>query len=267
LKPLALQGAFLYGCNVMKTLKQQIEDSLWYLKHTNPTEEHFEKGVQILEAIVGKKRAKDLAPKFVNTQPLPINEALDVQEHLMGKTVVVIRGHEPGGGAKGERSFNKKVQGHMIEIYESWGVKVLTYEHKMRNYRIRQDQMRAWILKNAPEAFICHELHYDAYNPRPTASGHHFQYLGAEELARFTADEFQRRFPQSYARHNKGILKNTNRNGSGFLRKCPCWAILTEPFFITNPSEDSFFKDKHYELAEIYCIGAARFAKFKANAK
>ena len=58
-------------------------------------------------------------------------------------------------------------------------------------------------------------------------------------------------------------MKNMDKNGAGFLRNARGWACLVEPFFITNPAEKAFFAARHAELAEVYCIGLARFAYLK----
>ena len=182
---------------------------------------------------------------------------------LRDKQIAIVVGHQPGGGAVGERSYNKKVANHMRSILATYGAEVFVYEHSIKSYGARQRAMKAAVAEALPECFVVFELHYDGYLPRPSAAGHHFKYRGAEALAKFTQQEWVRRFPRSRPRFDKGIHHCTSGNGSGFLREAPGWAILTEPFFITNAAEKAFFANRHREIANVYCHGAARFAELK----
>ena len=256
---------FLYSLLVMKTLKQQIEDALWYLERPGQTEDDETKAIEILATIArGKKNGEKLV-KAIQESETP-NERLHKTPWLSleGLEIAVVPGHEPGGGAQGERTYNKKVGRFMKAILELHGAKVFYYEHKLKSYGARQRAMKKAVKGALPDCFIVFELHYDGYG-KPVPSGHHFKYRGAKELAVFTNEEFENRFPQSRARYDNGLHHCTSGDGSGFLRESPGWAILTEPFFITNPAEKVFFKGREEEIAEIYCVAAARFAKFKGK--
>ena len=126
--------------------------------------------------------------------------------------------------------------------------------------------MRAAIKSAQPNNFVCVELHYDAVS-WSSPNGHHFQYLGSKELATCFAQTWQKRFPQSNPRgdNKKGIKYNPRGNGAGFLRKAPGWAVLTEPFFISNPQEKEFYKDKHKEVGGCFVLSIAKFCKLKTK--
>lgn len=248
-----------------KTIKQQIEDALWYLKKPGQSQEDENKAIEILSDIArGRKGGAALVETIEQAKP-----AFDTSGvpwgSLKGAELVIVIGHEPGGGAVGERTWNKKCAKHMKHILEIYGAKVFIYEHKLKSYGARQDAMAHWVRQNVPNCFIVWELHYDGYKPKPSAAGHHFKYRGAEKLAVFTQEEFSSRYPQSRPRFSNGIHHATSGNGAGFLRKAPAWALLTEPFFITNPAEKAFFKDRHGEVALVYCVAAARFAQYKGK--
>ena len=249
----------------MRTKMQQVEDALWYLKKPGQSREDENKAIGILSALArGKKGGAELVEKIQNSKP-----TLDLSSvpwgSLKGLEIAVVIGHEPGGGASGERAWNKKCGAMMKRTLEKHGAKVLLYEHKIRAYGARQDAMRAAVKAALPNCFMVWELHYDGYKPRPAASGHHFKYLGAKDLARLTQEEFSNQYPQSRARFSNGLHHCESGNGAGFLKKSPGWAILTEPFFVTNPAEKEFFKNRWGEISEIYCMSAARFAKLKGK--
>jgi len=184
---------------------------------------------------------------------------------LREKQIAIVVGHQPGGGAAGERNYNLKVANHMRSILATYGAEVFVYEHSIKSYGARQRAMKAAVAEALPECFIVFELHYDGYLPRPEAAGHHFKFRGAEALAKFTQQEWVRRFPRSRPRFDNGIHHCTSGNGSGFLKEAPGWAILTEPFFITNAGEKAFFANRHKEIADVYCHAAARFAELKGR--
>ena len=252
-----------------KTKEQQIEDALWYLERPGQAVGDEEKAINILASIArGKKGGAKLVKDIRESKP-----TLDLStvpwSSLYGLELAIVIGHEPGAGAEGERVWNKKTAAFMKRILERHGAKVIIFEHKWRAYTRRQNVTMARIEAVLPDCFIVWELHYDGYKPRPEASGHHFKYRGAKMLAVYTQQGFSNQYPQSKARnsygHGAGLHHCTSGDGAGFLQKAPGWAILTEPFFITNPAEKAFFKDKHEDIAMIYCIAAARFAKLKGK--
>jgi len=191
--------------------------------------------------------------------PKPAASPAGAKGDLTGKQIAVVVGHEPGGGANGEREYNKVVAKHMRDLLEAQGATVFLYEHKTKAYGQRQNEMAAAVKAKLPKCWATIELHYDDVDS-PDANGHHFQYLKTKALAVAIRDEFEKRFPGKKARQDKGIFMNENENGSGFLKKAPGAACLVEPFFRSNPAEWAFFSKLHREVAEAYCVGIANFA-------
>lgn len=250
----------------VKTVKQQVQDALWYLKRPGTSPEDEAKAIEILSHIAGGRVAGPKLAKAIESTTPPLDASGVPWGSLNGLTLVIGIGHEPGGGTSGEREWNTKVAKEMQTILESHGATVHIYFHKVKSYKVRQQRFAAFCKKVG--AFLCWELHYDAFR-LPSANGHHFKYRGAKKWAVFTQQEFSKRYPQSVARNSygdgPGLHHATSGNGSGFLRAMPCWALLPEPFFNSNPAERAFFKPRIGEIALVYCIGAARFAKSKGK--
>jgi len=265
----------------MKTKIQQVADALYYLNKDGTSPEDEAKAIKILTSVVRSSLPEITSRQLADITKVPEKRTIQFGEFswMLGKEIAIVIGHERPkkakngqkgwghGGAKGERVYQLKVAKIMKRILEEMGAKVLIYQHRLRAYGARQDAMRAAVKNKLPNCSVCIELHYDGYKPRPAASGYHFQYLGAKKLASAIRDRFKAKFPHKRPRGDgrSGIMKNTRKNGAGFLRKSPAWAVLVEPFFITNPAEKSFFSDKHEELAEIYCLGISDFIKTLNN--
>ena len=253
----------------MKTKIQQIEDALWYLERPGQSPGDEAKAIEILSHIArGRKGGAELV-KAIQTATPASQDPDDVPWQSLESLVLVIAvGHQPGGGTSGERTWNTKLAKAMKTLLESHGATVHIYFHKLKSYGARQRALAAWIRKNAKSAFLCWELHYDAVK-NPAANGHHFKYRGAKEWAVFTQEEWSQQYPQSVARNSygdgPGLHYALSGNGSGFLEEMPCWALLMEPFFNSNPAERTFYKPRIDEIAFVYCVGAARFAQFKGK--
>lgn len=233
----------------MRTIKQQVADALWYLNKPGQSQLDEEKAIEILSHIAFGEKAKSKLTQIQDAFA-PVLEG-----NLTGKFIALIPGHEPGGGAEGERDYNIKVANQMKRILEAQGAHVIIYLHTIKAYSKRQDAMAKAIKKLQPKNDICIELHYDAV-ARKSASGHHFQYYSSkgEVLAQFFRNEWQRMYPQSKThRGSTGIYENKRGNGAGFLHKSPGVAVLTEPFFRSNDAEWDFYKNRHREVAEVYC--------------
>ena len=263
----------------MKTLKQQVGDALWYLKKPNKTNEDDAKAIEILSDIAfGAGDPDSIVNDIEVAKPSVLTGAM--KKLLKGKQIAVIPGHQKRneyskhvGGAPGERAYNLKVAKKMIEILEDAGADVYFHDHLRVPYSMRQNEMKAAVKKAHPKSFVCIELHYDHVS-YPSAHGYAYFYVSnnGKILASAIRDEIKLRFPHLTARGDKnngvktGIQKQSSGNGSGFLKKAPGVAVLTEPFFRSNPAEWEFFKDRYDELAEIYCIGIAEYARKKAGA-
>ena len=177
----------------------------------------------------------------------------------MKKQIALIVGHEPGGGAEGERVYNIAVRGHMVANLAAAGFDVFSYDHVLKSYGARQDAMRRAVMKAQPHNLICVELHYNDVDT-PLANGHQFHYNASPGLARAFADAWRFRFPASKPRQDNGIYHTPTGDGSGFLRKAPGLAVLTEPFFHSNPDENKFFAFKQKSVADTYCDAIKAFS-------
>lgn len=246
----------------MKTIKQQVADALYYLERPGQAPGDEAKAIEILSHIARGKKGGAALVKAIRESKPTIDLSGVPWKSLKGLVLVIGIGHEPGGGTSGERTWNIKLAKIMKGILEEYGAIVHLYYHKVKSYTTRQKRFADFCKK--VKAFLCWELHYDAF-AKASANGHHFKYLGAKKFASFTQEEFSQRFPQSVARNSygdgPGLHHATRGAGAGFLRKMPCWAMLPEPFFNSNPAERAFFKPKLNEIAFVYCVGAARFAQ------
>ena len=254
----------------MRSLRQQVEDALYYLERPTPKEGDREKAIDILSSIARGKKAGAALVKAIRESNPTTNAAGVPWGSLKGLVLVIAIGHEPGAGASGERAWNGKLAKSMKKVLELCGATVYIYFHKVKSYSARQNKLGDYC--DLVGAFACWELHYDAYH-KPSANGHHFKYLGAKKWALYTQEEWANHYPHSVARNSygdgPGLHHATSGNGSGFVKRMPCWALLPEPFFNSNDAEREFFKPRIDEIAIIYCIGLARFANFKSlnNAK
>lgn len=185
------------------------------------------------------------------------------QSLLTGKQIALIPGHEPGGGAEGERDWNIDVALHMDVALRNLGADPMIYYHTTRSYSQRMIEMSKAIKKEQPNNWACVELHYDAVDI-PGPSGHHFQYLGSKLLAECFRDVWQVKYPNSRPRRDDGIMHNTQDNGAGFLRQAPGWAVLCEPFFHSNRAELAYYQGKQKEVAYVYVKALKLFAERSA---
>ncbi len=241
-----------------KSLKDQVADALWYLKKPGTSPDDEAKAIDILSSIAFSKPKASVELKKIQKASLP-----SIKGSLKGIEIALVIGHEPGGGASGERSWNIKCAKFLKRKLEKRGASVIIYYHKIRSYSARQNAMRSAVKRLQPNNKICIEFHYDAVSSK-YPNGHHFQYVSTKGklLASAFRDQWQKRYPQSRTRRGStGIYKNTKGNGAGFLKKAPGYATLLEPFFRSNPAEWAFFKDKHEEVSSVYDAAIVQFSK------
>lgn len=187
-----------------------------------------------------------------------VNEPDDFAKDLIGKNVCLVVGHEPGGGAKGERRYNAEVAEDMKSQLEARGATVYVYNHKTKSFSTRTKEMRAGVKKAMPNADAIILLHYNGVSYE-SAHGHEFHYGGYPSLAEAFRDEWQKDYPSSRARQNNGILHNTNGRGSMMIRRAPAPCVLVEPFFISNPQEKEMFYEHPEKVATTYSNAVANF--------
>ena len=179
-------------------------------------------------------------------------------KNLKDKNIAIIVGHEPGGGAAGERSYNAALAVIMRDTLRKHGANVYLHQHHTKGYGQRMREMRAAILSKMPHCDACIELHFNSYY-KESAHGHEFMFRGSRSLAEAFRDEFQLSFPNSTPRADNGIRHSPTGRGAGFLKQAPAWAVLVEPFFGSNHDESQFFMGRQTCLAETYCRGLNKF--------
>lgn len=196
----------------------------WYLDHDPEDFANISKLVNARALTVANNESSTVIP-------IPdLSGELD----LAGKHICLVIGHEPGGGARGEREWNIKVAKILAKKLEARGATVFIYFHKTRAYTTRCYEMRAGVKKHMPNADFVLLMHYNSMDD-PSINGHHFQYYGAKAAAEFLRDAWQEEIPWSEADRDNGIFHNTNSAGSLMLKLAPAWAVLTEPIFESNP--------------------------------
>lgn len=213
----------------------------WYAKNDPRDFDNLIRLIQEEKARGGAYKAKAEVEERPAIQGLP----------LEGKNVCLVVGHEPGGGAKGERVWNTKVAKILAKKLEAKGCEVFIYMHRTRAYTQRCREMRAGVKKHMPDADCVLLMHYNSVD-YPGAEGHEFHYYGVRSFASELRDSWQKKFPWSRARQDNGILQNRNGRGSKMLKFAPAPACLTEPFFNSNPKELAALNDAHEEVADCY---------------
>ena len=220
----------------------------WYAKNDPRDFDNLLRLIQEEKARGGGYKAKVEVEERPAIQGLP----------LEGKNVCLVVGHEPGGGAKGERVWNTKVAKVLAKKLEEKGCEVLIYFHRTRAYHQRCREMRAAVKKHMPEADFVLLLHYNSVD-NPAVKGHHFQYYGVPRAAQVFRDAWQKHFPWSEADRSDGVFHNTNSPGSLMLKYAPAPACLTEPFFESSPEERKKLIDAHEEVADCYDEAISNF--------
>jgi len=162
----------------------------------------------------------------------------------MKKQITIARGHPVNEGADGwgkinETDYNRRVAHLLEQTLTERGWDVYNHNHTVSGYTSRINEWIDEAYRNTRGMLAMVELHCNAYDG--SARGHEFLYNASPNFARSFADHFQRAFPNSVARGEKGIRQRSSGDGSYFLRKSPVPAVIAEPFFIDNASEYTFF--------------------------
>lgn len=195
---------------------------------------------------------------FENIIALVEKQASGAGNKLTGKNICLVVGHEPGGGAEGERAWNFTVAQIMAGKLEARGAEVFIYEHQARGYAQRCQEMRAGVLKHMPDADCILLLHYNSFSDT-SAHGHEFHYRGSLALAEAMRDSWQSEYLWSQPRQNNGILLNRNGRGSKMIKLAPAACCLLEPFFESNPGERERLFSDTYGVAEAYIDGITTY--------
>ena len=183
------------------------------------------------------------------------------------KTVAICVGHSRTGdsgavsvGGMPEWSYNSIVADLLMR-------KVGEAGHRARVYKLYEGRsygaaMR-WIGKRLRQdgADIALEIHFNAAGE--SAEG--FEYLhwyssrNGKRLARCLGDAHRN---AGTGQKNRGLkpIRPEDRGG-GFLRRTHCPAVITEPFFGSNPGEWGKFATAQEKVAEIYASGLTKYLR------
>jgi N-acetylmuramoyl-L-alanine amidase len=99
------------------------------------------------------------------------------------------------------------------------------------------------------------ELHFNSHH-NPRGDGIETLYAGTASYA--LAEQVQRRMVQQIRFRDRGLLQRASGDGSTFLvglEKRGISAIITEPFFVSNPHEWEKMRDAHEDVAHSIAIG------------
>jgi N-acetylmuramoyl-L-alanine amidase len=158
--------------------------------------------------------------------------------------IAVCVGHSRRGddGAVGwdgttEWQFNSDLAERVAVLLENSGHEVETINHYAASY---YPQAMTWLANELAhmKPVLAVELHFNSAATR-AASGHEWLYWHGSEAGRHVAGcleaAMKLRFPDRLRRGVKMITEKDN--GSGFVRKMPCPAVVAEPFFGSNEDD------------------------------
>jgi N-acetylmuramoyl-L-alanine amidase len=181
------------------------------------------------------------------------------------KLVAICVGHSRAGddGAVNvegisEWTFNQPLAKRVCELIEQAGHStVLIDKYDGLSY----SSAMLWLAKRIKElkADVAVELHFNSAGPY--ANGHEFLHWFCSpkgvSLATKLSESQVKFFPNQKNRGVKSI--NAEDRGGLFLRKTHCPAVICEPFFGSNPTENSLFSSKKEDLAQAYASGVLNY--------
>jgi len=105
----------------------------------------------------------------------------------------------------------------------------------------------------------CIDLHFNAAGPK--ATGHEWLHWetsrGGKRLATKLKEQMDKYYPTLRSRGVKA--RGRGQRGALFLRKTPCYAVISEPFFGSNSSDVSLIMSDLDKLAKVYAKGINNF--------
>jgi N-acetylmuramoyl-L-alanine amidase len=182
------------------------------------------------------------------------------------KLIAICVGHSRAGdkGAVNiegisEWAFNQPLAKRVCELIEDAGHSTLLVD---RYEGVSYSSAMLWLSKHLKErgVDVAVELHFNSAGPY--ANGHEFLHWATSSKGLKLAGELSRSLEKSFPnRKNRGLkpIKSEDRGGL-FLRKTHCPAVICEPFFGSNPTENSIFSSKREELAKAYATGILNWA-------
>jgi N-acetylmuramoyl-L-alanine amidase len=163
------------------------------------------------------------------------------------------------GGVR-EWDYNRSVARHMMDHLASNGVAAKIYnDYPRKGYGAAMAWLGARLREDKASAAI--ELHFNA-SSNAAANGHEWIHFPGsrrgQALAQCFEDQFNADFPGI---NERGLLARGKGNGAAFLKLTPCPAIITEPFFGSNPNDWRAFDGKQRELGICYAKAVMRWIK------
>lgn len=171
---------------------------------------------------------------------------------------------KPEGGAVSvgdvtEYEYNSEVAGYLEEELNKVGIKTAIFDvYGGSSYGAAMDDVARKVRSFGADIAI--ELHFNA-SSSPHSKGYEFlcwhKSNGGKRLATILLSEFGREFPAMSARGVKEC--NDDSRGASFLKKTHCVAVITEPFFGSNPVEWGHFAGAHERVAEAYANAIVKY--------
>lgn len=158
-------------------------------------------------------------------------------------------------GGVSEHPFNSLVARELLDLCENDGIPaVIVDDYEFSGYTSAITWLARYLRRR--RATVALELHF---NSSSEASSHGVEYLywpsssNGRRLATCLADAHHDIVPGATLRHDDtGLLPRGSGNGSQFLRKTHCPAVICEPFFGSNPDEWALYASDPSILARIY---------------
>jgi N-acetylmuramoyl-L-alanine amidase len=187
------------------------------------------------------------------------------------KLIAICVGHSRSGddGAVNvegisEWNFNQPIAKRVCELlHEAGHDSVLIDKYEGSGYA----PAMMWLTKHIKElkADVAVELHFNSAGPY--ANGHEFLHWFSSpkgaSLAANLSESLVKFFPNQKDRGLKSI--NAEDRGGLFLRKTHCPAVICEPFFGSNPTENLYFSNRKEELAKAYTEGILKWVAAQTN--
>ena len=181
------------------------------------------------------------------------------------KLVAICVGHSRAGdkgavNSEGvsEWAFNQPLAQRVCElIQESGHATVLVDHYGGTSY----SSAMLWLAKRLKELKVdtAIELHFNSAGPY--ANGHEFLHWFCSPKGLKLAAELSRSLAKAFPNQKNRGLKQINSEDRGglFLRKTHCPAVICEPFFGSNPTENLLFSSKKEDLAQAYASGVLNY--------
>lgn len=130
-------------------------------------------------------------------------------------------------------------------------------DYKARSYVGAMNYVSRKMRQDGVDA--CIELHFNAAGPK--ATGHEWLHWessrGGKKLATELKEQMEKYYPDMRSRGVKP--RGRGQRGALFLRKTPCYACISEPFFGSNSDDVSLIMSDLAKLAAVYAEGINKF--------